>query len=610
MNRVFQFRAYPPRKDDDRARVMHLLSLAHDYRCQLVWIERERRRAVRAIEDAPSEQAAAEAAHERLDEAIDAVRKTRAETRHRSETQEQKDAIAAARKAYQAACKALYEARKARRIAGAEEIALIKDRTEDLRRGARELSGLSGCWGTYLDIEAADAKVRAVPLYDYELPNDPRYPRERDRGAGQIAVQLQGGLDVGKAFAGRDTRFKIEQVPDVAIYDRAARKRSRKDKRLVPCALRVGSDARAPVWCEVNVVLARPLPEGGRIKWARLSVRRHGPHEYWSLEVTVEMDPPKPTARTASVGVNLGWRTLPSGGLRVGVATNEAGRVEECQIDAETMRRLVAPDELHSLREHKFQLARGVTARWLSINMAVPPWLRASAETIALWHSPARLVALANRWKANRFEGDEIAFAALDAWADMDHFLWSEEESWRQSALAGRREKYRVWAASLASRYGTLVIEDFDLRRIARKRRVDEPADNETSRGHRHLAAVHTLRGALVQAFLLRGGSVWKLPAENITRRCPVCGVVEKFDAASVLAPTCPNGHTMDQDERAGRNLLERLKVAGADGTAKRIEIPQETENRWAKLKRLKAERLGAPAQDASDGALTESAPS
>jgi hypothetical protein len=323
--------------------------------------------------------------------------------------------------------------------------------------------------------------------------------------------------------------------------------------------------------------LHRPLPEGGRIKRVNVSLRRRGPHEEWSVEVTVDLGAVVPTGHgIGAVAVDLGWRVVP-GGLRVARWGGEGVSGELCLTDWD-LGGLTKPDELRSIRDRNFAAAREELGAWLKAQdpASLPAWFVTATQHLGQWRSIARLVNLVRRWGAARAEDaaarqtlgrfaaslrpdDEDAYVALEAWRYRDHHLWAWESAQRVSSLRHRREVYRVFAAHLARRYEVLVLEDFDLRRIATRAPVGaDQAENEVARHHRQLAAVSELRLCLVQAFAARGGRVVKLPAVDTTRRCHACGHVEVFDAAASIHHTCSRCQaTWDQDDNAWRNLLD-----------------------------------------------------
>jgi Putative transposase DNA-binding domain len=279
---------------------------------------------------------------------------------------------------------------------------------------------------------------------------------------------------------------------------------------------------------------------------------------------------------------------------------------------------------LRSIRDTNFDIARMKLANFMSIHANTPEWLKEAAKTLDQWKSPARLAALALRWckeeeievttekvtvngsiriavketkyvgKAKHDAAIDSAFRELEEWRIHDHHLWQWESSQRTKSLRNRREIYRIFASELSKRYETLVLENFDLRDIAKRQSVDDTSsDNKTARSNRQLAAVGDLRLHLINAFLGRGGKVEKVPSENTTITCNVCGLVEKFDAATHLHHTCSGcGTFADQDVQAWKNMLtiwrEQKRDAKVPDTARN---PEKEESRWIKARRMAAEK-------------------
>jgi transposase len=93
---------------------------------------------------------------------------------------------------------------------------------------------------------------------------------------------------------------------------------------------------------------------------------------------------------------------------------------------------------------------------------------------------------------------------------------------------------------------------------------------------------------------------VVKVDAVDSTRTCHVCGLVEKFDAKQYIFHACSGcGSTWDQDDNAAANLLDRYrerereekKAARARKGKKPIVVEVVSESRWAKARRMAAEK-------------------
>jgi hypothetical protein len=237
---VYRYGIASPHENADL--VYDQLRLAHEYRRNLVLIERGRRHAERQVRSSFSaELQAAEQAVRVADAACEAIasgiRAVRKQDRKRSETGAQKLALAQARDNVRSAKKSLYEIRarfapqcpdcrkaksetmpcphatpEGRELRNALDV--VDETATALWRNAREYCGVY--WGTYLLVERAHNASRAMPLYadDGVSPNDPKLPGAWD-GSGSIGVQIQSSdpLSTNGAIACTDTRLQIKESP-------------------------------------------------------------------------------------------------------------------------------------------------------------------------------------------------------------------------------------------------------------------------------------------------------------------------------------------------------------------------------------------------------------
>lgn len=397
--------------------------------------------------------------------------------------------------------------------------------------------------------------------------------------------------------------------------------------------MRVGSDGRAAIWGVWPMIMHRGLPEGGTIKRATVHVRQlagttnrgHGTvrREEWYVTITVQLPDVADAPRVrrcgeGAIAVDLGWRQVGEEN-RVAAWHGEDGRADELRLDARVLTGLRKADEIRSIRDQNFNSARGVLATWLREHEDVPDWLREATRFLGQWKASAKLAMLALRWRDARFPGDDEAFgrrptadeirsgvrgAGIEGWRHQDKHLWEWEESQRTGALRHRREVYRRFAADIARGYRTLVIEDFDLSKMAKRAPRGGAAENETARSNRHAVATSELRICMINAFRDRGGAEEKVPARDTTRTCNVCGLVETFDAAAMIHHACTGCSAVwDQDDNAAINMLarwdklrrERSADAQNPGAARNEQKPNGSgavkRSRWARARRLAPER-------------------
>jgi hypothetical protein len=343
-------------------------------------------------------------------------------------------------------------------------------------------------------------------------------------------------------------------------------------------------------------------------------------HAEWSLELTLADIEAPPCRGDGSVAVDLGWRQVaatadelaarrngPDHAIRVARWIDDDGTAGELRLPPELLGGLTKPEGIRAVRDRAFDAARATFAQWLETATDVPDWLREATATIARWQSCARLAYVTRRWVDEGVAPEHAkVHAALEAWRYHDWHLWHYESHQRKGAHRRRKDLYRVTAARLAERYATLVIEDFDLRRLARRAPVeDDVGADDIARSNRHLVATSELRSALLNAFASRGGDVVTVAAEWTTQWCAECEAlgeenpIERFDAAAAVMHRCQRGHVWDQDTNAARNILRRSREQpGGDdspggargGPSSRYDGP-DGESRWARARRLRAER-------------------
>lgn len=442
MKRVYRFGLRAPTFGERLVREQ--LRAAHEYRNDLVSIERGRRAALRAIESESDEVKEAEAL----------VR-------------------AATRSTRRAALRALYAARKRAGEASSDELAAIAEREHEIMRDARALTPCF--WGTYLDIEQAHRQSRGQPLYgdDGLEPNDPAYargPRWRDalppgdsrgiwwRAEGQVGIQLQGGLSVADALACGDTRLRLEMRP--------AEQRGRRYGTLW---LRVGSDGRDPIWARWPLKMHRALPDAAQIKWARVSVRPEADWERWSLELTVDDPTPRVAAPSGhgAIAIEWEWSPLDDGGIRVArwADSHTTGAVV---LPASIANGIRKPNGIRAVRDLVQNDMRDRFVRAVRDVPSSPRELVEAANVAHLWKSPSRFVELVMRCRLRGVDPQHPAMRLLAEWDERERHLYRYEAGARGEALRERREFYRLLARRWRDRYSTVLISGQNLSRAAR----------------------------------------------------------------------------------------------------------------------------------------------
>ncbi len=666
---VYRFGLLPPIAHGDLVRDQ--IRDSHAMRNRHVEIERDRRDAHRK---AMSAYDSIRVLEQQIAEADDAERAALLRLKvARSERRDKRDAapvaeaygVAKARKK-----ELLREHREARAALRADEAAkraadIANETASAARRSARaEFSqrGQRMVPGTYMMVESAAEQAAKAPLYDGIEPNDPSF--KPWRGEGRIGQQIHDGAIESMpshGFARIVPASCRGDAPDCCTCLRVnpqghgyscppKRERTNGCARNCPVvdasrgaaehaelwlAIRVDPKTHERTWARFPMIMHREIPAGSVVTFVAVSLRKIGPREEWSTELTVRV-PDSESCRAASgsaIAIDVGWRLI-GDEIRVAswVATDGArGELRLSAIDVSAIRKA---DALQSTRKRNLNEALDRLCSWLR-ERDMPEWMRTrtrkreydaegkeiakpiptQAQAIAYiseWRAQGKLAALVRTWASNRFDGDAEIFGALESWRYHDFHLWNWEASQRSGALRRRRDLYRRFAREMSDKYQTLVLEDFDLRVFARRAPKESQAtENETARSNRQLVALSELRLCLSNRF--SGERAAKAPSRDTTRRCHVCGLIEKFNAAEERTHRCKNGHVWDQDENAAENLLTIWRERPGDckfpGTARSDENVNEDrevkEGRRARSRRLAAERrarLGT-SREAADNA-------
>jgi hypothetical protein len=377
-------------------------------------------------------------------------------------------------------------------------------------------------------------------------------------GTGTVTVYFSRGLETAAVFGGNG-RLQIDPVakeawtsPSRAVRRRLARTRVR---------MRISANADgSPVWLEFPMVMHRPLPERGIIRWASIVREKVGLSWRHRLLLTVrEPSPPEKPRLDKTVGVDAGWRVV-ADGLRVAYwcgSDNTHGALVLPQKDLAAFKQF---DSLQAAITGAHAAARSVFRSYIETR-AVPDRWKALAMSAASSASPSALAAFFEAWTTTRFAGDDEAFAPLHAWYKRHVHLWTWQANLRDQLIRRRRELYRCFAAELAERFDCVFLRGIGLRRLS-ARSLEAQNAIPPQRQHRFIASLSVLFRILQHTCEKHGVTVMRIKADQATMRCHACGALDPWDPATELVHTCSAcGLTWDQDYNAARRVL-------AEGTA------------------------------------------
>jgi len=608
---------YGARLVGEHAEVSKQLFLAHRYYNTLIEIEHKRRAEYRIARDsvAAIEPVNAEYADvtQRLEQARGEIKSARQQQRKRLECTELRKQVLALLDER----RVIVAKRKQQRLLLKTDAWLLR-RAEEINAAAsgavRQARGDCGVyWGTYLLIEKA---------YQAACKSKGAGPKFRAwRGQGRVGVQIQGGMTIDEVLSDQDPRLRIKSLPPETWNTRNPRHRG-----YTEVLLRIGSDIKGrPIWATCSAQMHRPLPPGCVIKWCWLKVFKVGTRVQYALQLTVQSEQPhNRILGDGAASMDLGWRMMPTGNIRVGYLVDEYGKTRSYEMPHPILRALEYTQRLRGIADQLFNVARAHFSTWLKGNPTIPEWLQGITQHLLKWRSPARLAIVSGRW-SRELVGDERLLALAKEWrlerlrrgADQlapfeeiiawltEHGVKSEDErvamymeiwrrknahlyDWecaqRRKAQQARKYLYRNWARELSKSYDTIVLEDFDLRRFARKA-LPEETEEQTNRMRflARSAAPAEFRMAIVEAM---GKAAVKTDPAFTTQDCSQCGAENEIDdTRPLMLPPCPNcGIRIDQDENAARNLLSRFcEGSGGDpapGGARSPEKVRESRDR------------------------------
>jgi hypothetical protein len=307
--------------------------------------------------------------------------------------------------------------------------------------------------------------------------------------------------------------------------------------------------------------------------------------------------------------IDVGWRKHSNNDLRIGYIVGSDARDEEIFLPAELRQRKKKYEGLQSLIDQEFDEARDALVRWKKAHKGkMSPWFIESTKNLHLWKSPNRLSKVVWQWMkrnpearrkklnreqtrrlkekskpsstkgkyvhdttkeyvkhhhppaqdGNRFKGDRHIVRRMEAWRRKYRELYNWCRHQEKKVLACRKEMYRLIAKEIAETYDTIIIENFDLRPMAERDKVEDKVSLEPiQRSQRFEASLSEFKDALKLMALNSGSVVVGRDSEYTTVQCFSCDTWCKWDAEKYLYHTCEHcGVHWDQDANASRNLL------------------------------------------------------
>jgi len=348
--------------------------------------------------------------------------------------------------------------------------------------------------------------------------------------------------------------LQIDPVPEEAWTSLTRSTRRRLSRTRV--RFRVASTVeQLPIWFEIPVVIHRPIPLEGVIRSASLIRERLGLAWRYRLILTVARPqvPALVSMGRPSIGIDVGWRLMREG-LRVAYWADTLGHHGHLLIPASDLGEFAKVRGLRSVLGKNFFQIRSAVLDWRAgkcIAEALMPHFARVTER----QSPEEVLRLLEVWQTHRSEGDDEIFGQLLAWRSRHVHLWTWAVNLRDQLTRKRRELFRRFVAALVKEYGTIFLEQFDLRWFSRI----APAEAEgvaVGAKYRVIAAPGIFRQVLDNTCRRAGVRVVRIKARNTTKICHVCGRIEEWNIAKELIHRCGCGAAWDQDYNAAVQIL------------------------------------------------------
>ena len=435
-------------------------------------------------------------------------------------------------------------ARDAARDIQREKLSALQEKYDAERRHIRSTIKTVDWGNREFILDKFSTAVRQARKMGAQMRTPRGFPTEIN-----YAHLFTAGWPVARLFAGSSSKVSFGEL----IHSR-----SKGQADVIPCRFLVRGEPMA-----FDVIYSRPLPQNALIKSVVLHgdmIRRSGHRESrvdgrtyrvnarweWSLLVTCEIPHAEPTeVAQRACGIDVGYRLMPDGGLRVAYLMDSEGKSEELRLPPEMVKRLRFQWEVQSRAD---TIRESITEQLKTI--PIPPDLSAEGKRLLT--------------QQIGFPGLRALYRELEACepCDMRECLrrWMVTSSslcFRargiQIRLAGwRRDIYRKWAYGLCQRYSHFNIEALNVKELGEGEK-ESLGHGEVGK-YRHFAAVGELLSIIKQMAKKYGRHVAEKNPALTTITCPVCSEISTSDRAELFL-TCPNGHRYDQDQGAAINL-------------------------------------------------------
>lgn len=320
-----------------------------------------------------------------------------------------------------------------------------------------------------------------------------------------------------------------------------------------------GMKSRTQRFTEVVLpfVLHQPFPPEGLLKAIGVDRQAQG-FSGVAYKLTLTFDAPAETVThesTTCAALDLGWRELPNGQIRVAVLVDEHGHTEEILVPESVIQEFKKAEETHSRADKERDEMKALLVGMKAEFSALPDWFPQKPDQL---RARKRFRHIAQDWDQDRIEGDDALFERYMQLFQHYKHLINSASGQRASAVRSRNGFYAHTAAELTARYGTLFSEQMKGTRFVRRPKVWEKGLSASARRHRHMAAPFTFINQLLpRAAANRGCTLPKINPWKTSQKCLACEATTNVGASPVH--TCEHCHMRtDRDVVGAGNLLIR----------------------------------------------------
>lgn len=388
-------------------------------------------------------------------------------------------------------------------------------------------------------------------------------------GTGKYAVRRTGGFSLDDVMTGKLSFVRLEALPTSSfdgLSTRSQRGRARHHLTMIVQATIAEDGTKTRHKVTWPIILHRPLPNDGLIKYIHVQRKRVGDRFEWSCSIT--MDTPEITKESlvhpslSACGIDLGFRQVKDG-LRVATLADSKGNLRHYSLGQDWL------DSMSYVETLQGGLSETANVVWVqlrpiltklceypeSLSEQITGLLKAGAKT------PIRAMRALYRKLSEEPKLMPDALALLDEWQKNIARPAKEMHDLRDKLINRRKDIYRNIACEIARDYSLVRIANLQLKDMA-KIKNNDGTDNKLAnlpRKNRNKAALAELMLYIQQACIKNNVMFEKVDATYMTRTCAQCGYLNPADKGELLLLCGACGVKYDQDDNAAKNYLHGI---------------------------------------------------